>query len=155
MQNLKKYIMTMVMALGFVVAPGLSTAQAQWWPRQDRRNDRRDEARERERARQRYEWERRQRNRNNNPWGYGDGRYENDRWGNDRWGNGRNGNYGYSAEEQKGYRDGLDRGQKDAKTNRVMDPNNSSHYRKGSQAYREGFRRGFFEGYRQYSNRRW
>ena len=76
----------------------------------------------------------------------------NDRYEN----NGRSGNYGYnSAEYQKGYRDGLQRGREDAQTNRAMTPNNSSHYRKGSAVYREGFERGFYESYRQYSNRRW
>jgi hypothetical protein len=84
-------------------------------------------------------------------------RYPNGRYGNNGYyGNYGNRNYGYnSAEEQKGYRDGLDRGRKDAQTNRVMDPNNSSHYRKGSAAYRAGFERGFHQSYRQYSGRRW
>lgn len=52
----------------------------------------------------------------------------------------------------KGYRDGLDRGRKDAQTNRSRTPNNSSHYRDGNPAYRRGFERGFFEAYDQYSN---
>lgn len=71
--------------------------------------------------------------------------------------NGRYGNYGSSREEEKGYRDGLDRGQKDAKTRRIPDPNNSSHYRDGNRAYRAGFRRGYEQGYRQYAynRRRW
>jgi hypothetical protein len=54
-------------------------------------------------------------------------------------------------EEQKGFRDGLDRGQRDAKTNRRADPNNSQHYREGNRDYREGFRHGYFQGYRQYA----
>lgn len=72
--------------------------------------------------------------------------------------NGHYGNNGYgrnTAEFQKGYRDGLDRGRSDALTNRAMDPNNSSHYRKGTASYRAGFERGFYEAYRQYRNRRW
>src|SRR5262245_41523581 len=100
-QNLKKYAFAMVLAIGLVVAPGLSSlsnAQAQG---RDRRDDR---------------WERR--------------------------------------EEQKGFHDGLDRGQKDAKTNRRADPNNSEHYRNGNREYREGFRRGYFDGYRQYARHR-
>jgi hypothetical protein len=65
-------------------------------------------------------------------------------------------NYGYNdAEFQKGYRDGLNRGRSDARTNRAADPNNSSHYRKGNATYRAGFERGFEEGYRQYRNRNW
>lgn len=182
----------MVLGLGFVIAPGLSSlsnvqAQGGWNGRRDqqrndrdRRNDESDRRGQYDRNRNgvddRYENNRNvnvDRNRNGV-----DDRYENNRNGsidrnrngvNDRYENngrygrndgyyGNDGNRGYgynSAEEQKGYRDGLDRGQKDARTNRRADPNNSSHYQKGSQAYREGFRRGFFEGYRQYSNRRW
>src|SRR5215510_666177 len=60
------------------------------------------------------------------------------------------GNYGYSSEEQRGYRDGLNRGREDAQTRRIADPNNSSHYRNGNAAYRAGFYRGYFVGYRQY-----
>jgi len=83
-----------------------------------------------------------------------DGYYGNRGYGND----GYYGNRGYNvnnAEFQKGYRDGLDRGRKDAQTNRAMDPNNSSHYRSGNVSYRAGFERGFFEAYRQYRNGRW
>ena len=94
------------------------------------------------------------------------GRYErNDR--NDRnHGNqgfyGNRGNYGdgdyrynNNADFQRGYRDGLDRGRDDAQTHRAMNPNNSSHYRSGSPAYRAGFERGFYENFRRYSNRAW
>jgi len=68
-------------------------------------------------------------------------------------------NYGYgaysgSSEEQRGYRDGLDRGREDAQTHRIANPNNSSHYRSGNAAYRAGFYRGYFLGYRQYSGYR-
>src|SRR5215475_9256122 len=96
-QNLKKYAFAMVLAIGLLVAPGLSSlsnAQAQG---RDRWDDRRDDRRER-------------------------------------------------REEQKGFHDGLDRGQKDAKTNRRADPSNSEHYRNGNRDYREGFRRGYFDG---------
>jgi len=66
------------------------------------------------------------------------------------------GNYGYSSEEQRGYRDGLNRGREDAQTHRIADPNNSSHYRSGNAAYRQGFYRGYFISFRQYSgNRGW
>jgi hypothetical protein len=67
-----------------------------------------------------------------------------------QWGRGRYDRYD-RREEQKGFRDGLDRGQRDAKTNRRADPNNSQHYREGNRDYREGFRSGYFQGYRQYA----
>jgi Ni/Co efflux regulator RcnB len=54
----------------------------------------------------------------------------------------------YNRDEEKGYHDGLDRGQEDARDRRIPTPNNSSHYRKGSEAYRRGFRRGYAQGYR-------
>jgi hypothetical protein len=60
-----------------------------------------------------------------------------------------------NAEYQQGYRDGLSRGRDDARTNRAMTPNNSSHYRNGSASYRAGFERGFYEAYRQNRPGRW
>lgn len=77
-------------------------------------------------------------------YGYGD----NDRYGRD--------SKAYK-EEDKGYRDGLRRGKEDAESNRLPDPNNSSHYRKGSDPYRAGFRRGYAVNYPQYAvhRRRW
>lgn len=144
-QHFKKYAFALALALGFVVAPGLSsmsTVQAQGWDR-DRRDDRWDDRRDRWDDR----WDDR-RDRWDDRWDRRRDRWD-DRWDrrDDRWDN---------KEERKGYRDGLDRGQKDARTNRRPDPNNSSHYRNGSRDYREGFRRGYFIGYRQYANyRRW
>jgi len=66
------------------------------------------------------------------------------------------GGYGGSAsyEEQKGYRDGLDRGQEDARSGRSPNPNNSSHYRSGNSLYRDGFRQGYAVGYRQFGGYR-
>lgn len=65
-------------------------------------------------------------------------------------------NSAYNRDVEKGYHDGLDRGQEDARSRRNPTPNNSSHYRNGNPAYREGFRRGYEQGYRQYArNRRW
>jgi len=78
-------------------------------------------------------------------------------------GYGNNGyNYGYgnpgyggyssygSYDQQRGFNDGLTRGQEDARSGRIADPNNSSHYRNGNSVYREGFRQGYVQGYRQY-----
>ncbi|MBS1787308.1 MAG: hypothetical protein JST85_06290 [Acidobacteria bacterium] len=91
------------------------------------------------------------------------GRYDrNDRYRGDQGYYGNRGNYGNgdyrynnNADFQRGYRDGLDRGREDAQSRRAMTPNNSIHYRNGSQAYRAGFERGFYESFRRYSNRPW
>ncbi|HWQ32727.1 MAG TPA: hypothetical protein VNQ79_07725 [Blastocatellia bacterium] len=58
------------------------------------------------------------------------------------------GYYGSRRDEEKGYRDGYDRGREDARDHRIPNPNNSSHYRKGNDAYRYGFRKGYQRGYR-------
>ena len=166
--------LTLIFSVG-LAAP--TSAQAQnrdrnRWDRNDRndrnnrwdRNDRRDgdrnwdrgdwarrqqieRARAIERAR-RLAWEREQARRRSynyprsSPWNGGG-------WGNSGYGGGYN-----NAEVQKGYRDGLDRGQEDAEDRRNPTPNNSSHYRSGNAAYREGFRRGYEVGYRQYAGYR-
>ena len=57
-------------------------------------------------------------------------------------------------QEQKGYHDGLDRGREDARDHRSFNPNNSSHYKNGNGAYRDGFRKGYAEGFREYRGRR-
>ncbi|MGH9754159.1 MAG: hypothetical protein ACREA2_15380 [Blastocatellia bacterium] len=128
-QNFKKYAFALALAIGFVVAPALSSlgaVQAQDRGR-GRWDDRRDECED---------------DRGHDRW---DDRWD-DRWGN-RW---------ERREEYRGFRDGLDRGQSDARTYRRPDPNNSSYYRRGSRDYREGFRRGYFRGYRQYARyERW
>lgn len=63
----------------------------------------------------------------------------------------------YYGTDQQGYHDGLDRGREDARDGRSYNPNNSSHFRNsGSAAYRDGFRRGYDVGYREYAGyRRW
>jgi hypothetical protein len=137
-QKIKKYAFGIALALGFVVAPGFSSlssvqAQGRW----DRREDRWDRREDR--------WDRRE-----GRWDRREGRWDRreDRWDRreDRWDD-RNRDY------QKGLRDGLRRGQEDLRDRRIADPNNSSHYRKGNDAYRAGFRRGYVQGYRSY--RRW
>ena len=62
---------------------------------------------------------------------------------------------GYNnGEVQRGYYDGLNRGQEDARDRRSPNPNNSSHFRSGNSAYRAGFARGYQVGYRQYGGGR-
>jgi hypothetical protein len=64
------------------------------------------------------------------------------------------GAYDRRDEERKGYRDGLDRGEEDARDHKRFDPNNSEHYREGNRFYKDGFRRGYAQGYRAHSRRR-
>ena len=162
LQRFNKVIAGLTLVLSLVFASAIlvpSTAQAQdrrWqWERNNRRDDnyrdrdwyRRQQieraraiqrAREIERAR---EWERaRARSR----YGYGDyGNY---------------GGYGSSAsaEEQRGFRNGLKEGRDDAKDRDGFNPNRHSSFRDGNPAYRAGFRQGYEQGFREYASyRRW
>jgi hypothetical protein len=167
--GLKKGVAGVTLAVTLLLGGGAilgTTAQAQSRDRDWNRDGRRDRdwdrnrdrnrdwdrrrAEERARAIQRareLEWRRQQewarrRNSGSYRYGYPNGTYRN------------GGSYGYNSyDEQKGYRDGLDRGQEDLRDRRRADPNNSDHYRSGNAAYREGFRRGYAQGYRQYG--RW
>jgi len=126
-QKLKRYVFALALSAGFVVAPGLSILSTV--QAQDRRDQRRDERQDRRDQRQ-------------------------GRWGDRR--DDREGAYGNNGEQQRGYRDGLNRGQEDARSRRSFNPNNSSHFKNGNAAYREGFRRGYLQGYPQRGgNRRW
>ena len=143
-----------VMSIGFVSS---SAVQAQWWPNatgQRDRDYRRERAREiqRERERQRNEeWRRRNRNRNDEDWRY-------------------RGNSGYGNISQvavnQGIQDGLYTGSRDAQRGQSYNPQRSHFYRNGhgdnggygsygnsyqyQQAYRQGFVRGYDQGFRQY-----
>ena len=161
MNKWKKGIVSLMLAVGFIVSVGaFSDANAQdWrWNRQRRVEQRRGDW-NRDGIPDRYETRRGQPdfNRNGIPdrvernRGYygNNGYYRNDGY----YGNGGyyGGGYGYnSAEVQKGYRDGLDRGREDAQSGRYPTPNNSQHFRNGNSAYREGFSRGYNVGYRQF-----
>lgn len=177
MINLKKGILSLALAGGFILSAGAFVdANAQGWrwgqqrrdrdrdgipDRRDRRVDRdRDGVDDRIEARRGRtdinrngipdRAERNRYYRNNGNYGY----YGNRNYGyNNSYGY-NNGYGGYnSAEYQKGYRDGLDRGQEDARDRKRATPNNSSHFRKGSATYRQGFSQGYNVGYNQY--RRW
>jgi len=156
-ERLKKYAYSLAIAVVLVMFAGIastSLVQAQgryrdydrWEDRQERRDrwedsrERREEWRERELMRERAERERLRRERE---YGYGNNGYY-------------GGNSAYNNEVRKGYSDGFNRGQEDARDRRSFNPNNSSHYRNGNSAYRDGFRQGYNQGYRQYSGyRRW
>ena len=83
-------------------------------------------------------------------YGGGYGGYQNRGYGSYGGGYGGYGGGYNNGEVQRGYRDGLDRGQEDARDRRSPNPNNSSHFRSGNSAYREGFVRGYQDGYRQF-----
>jgi hypothetical protein len=92
--------------------------------------------------------------------GYGNGGYRNR---NDGY-NGRNndGSYGrndgyygngdYNNRElNSGYQQGINTGATDARSGKTYSPERSRYYRNASQAFREGFVRGYEQGYRQYA----
>ena len=147
-----------------------SAVQAQWWPnatgqRQRDRDYRRDRDRDYRRDRNRRDdddW--RRRNNRNDDWRYG-----------------RNSQYGNvtQAAINQGYQDGMYTGSRDAQRGQSYNPQRSHFYRNGhgdndysrsqarnsyqyEQAYRQGFVRGYDQGFRQYggynrgrSNNRW
>ncbi|MGZ5435614.1 MAG: hypothetical protein ACXW3F_06110 [Pyrinomonadaceae bacterium] len=159
-----------VAALFFVISIGFvssSAVQAQRWPNatgQRNRDYRREQERQvrRDRERQRNdqervrneEWRRRNRNRNDD-----DGRYR----GNSGYGN--NGNISQAA-VNRGYQDGTYTGSRDAQRGQSYNPQRSHFYKNGhgdnggygsygnsyqyQQAYRQGFLRGYDQGFRQY-----
>ncbi len=144
------FILTAALILGIFAVSGV-TAQAQWpygYPqeRQDRDRDRdydRDRGRDRDRD---YDGDR-DRDR--------DDRYRRgDRYG--RYG------YGYRYAEERGYQDGLYTGERDARDGQSYDPQRSHYYRNATdgynssyghksdykRAYRDGFLRGYDDGFR-------
>ena len=90
---------------------------------------------------------------------YGNGGYRN---GNGGYGNGGYGNDGYygnggynNQEISRGYQQGLNTGADDGQRNKSYSPQRSRYYQNAStQAFRDGFVRGYDEGYRQYSRNR-
>jgi len=85
----------------------------------------------------------------------GNGRYRNDGYyGNSGRNDGYYGNSGYNnAELNRGYNQGLNTGADDGQKGQSYDPQRSRHWKNAStQAFREGFVRGYDQGYRQYSN---
>jgi hypothetical protein len=142
-----------VISIGFVSS---SAVQAQWWPnanaqRQRDRDYRRDRDRDRNRRDRDDDWRRRNRNRNDDDWRY-------------------RGNSGYGNISQiavnQGFQDGAYTGSRDAQRGQSYNPQRSHFYRNGhgdnggygnygnsyqyQQAYRQGFLRGYDQGFRQY-----
>jgi hypothetical protein len=151
-------------ALLFMIGIGLvsSTAvQAQWWPQNQDRD--RDYRRDRDRDDDRYRRDR------------DDDRYRRDRDQNDDWRYRRNGRYDNVSQiaVNQGYQDGVYTGQRDAERGQNYNPQRSHFYRNGhgadgyysnngrygnryqyEQAYRQGFLRGYDEGFRRYGGYR-
>jgi hypothetical protein len=85
---------------------------------------------------------------------YGNGGYRNDGY----YGNGgyRNNGYYNNQELNSGYQQGLNTGADDGRRNKNYSPERSRYYqRASSQAFREGFIRGYDVGYRQYAGNRY
>ena len=151
-----------------VAAAASTSAQAQHRDGRDHRYNRREGNHDRERNR---EWRRHQRERNRD-WnrdsarhddrsrrnnGYAYGTYGRNRGYGNYGGYGNNGRYGgYNNGNQyelnRGYRQGLETGSSDGRRGQSYSPQRSRHYRNASsQAFLDGFVRGYDEGYRQYS----
>lgn len=141
-----------------------TTAQAQW--RRDDQNRDRDYRRNRDGDNDRDDRnDRRDRNRRD----YRNDRYRSGNWRNDGY-YGRNGNYGnygnygyngYQAALSQGYQAGINTGASDAQRGQSYSPQRSHYYRnppsydsynrgQSQQAFREGFVRGYAEGYQRY-----
>lgn len=144
--------LTLLLGIGMI---GTTTAQAQYrndgrWRREDRNRDgRRDRDWRRDRDDSRY------RSRRDDRWDRNDRYGRNDRY--DRYGrNGRYGNYGgYNNGSQydlnQGYQAGLNTGASDARRGQSYSPQRSHYYKDArSVQFRNGFVRGYAEGYRQY-----
>ena len=165
LERLRKVITGLAMALSLTFVSGFllpSTAEAQdrRWEWNNRRDDyRRDNYRDRDwYRRQQIERARAiQRAREIERARARDRYYGNSRnypyYGNSG-GYGRYGGYS-SAEEERGYRNGLKEGRDDADDRDAFNPSRHSSFRDGNQAYRSGFYRGYQQGYREFSGRRW
>jgi len=165
-------MLTLALVLG-ITATSSVTAEAQY--RNDDRYERRQrDGRDRRDRNKRWRHRRdrdddRDWNRRNGNWRRRDGRYDNNGVRNRGRGNGRG--YGnrdiynnrgiYSnrgvynnnqVELDRGYRQGLSTGSSDAQRGQSYNPERSRYYRNpSSQAFREGFVRGYDQGYRQYA----
>jgi hypothetical protein len=172
--NFRTWIGGAITGLAFIftifIATG-TTAQAQYRNDRDERTDRNAQSQRRDRNRaddqdRNRDWRRdrnQSRNRNNdlynrnnrNNGNYGNGNYGGGYGNYGTYGN--NGNYGgYGNSSQvavnQGYQAGLSTGASDAQRRQSFDPQRSHYYRNASsQAFRQGFLRGYDQGYRQYA----
>jgi hypothetical protein len=153
MQRLKKAITGAALVLSLILGGGIfvNTAEAQsrdrGWQRDRDGNYRRGPWRipgrnNRNRDRDRDDDWRWERNRNSGWWGSR---------------NYPSRGYGYNQSElQRGYRNGLKEGRDDADDRDSFNPSRHSSFRDGNPAYRDGFYRGYRQGYSEYARyRRW
>jgi hypothetical protein len=169
LQTIKNTGLILSLAFGFLILSGV-TANAQYrnnddYDRSDRR-ERREERRERREERRERRQERREDrnggyNGNNGNYGNNGGYYGNNGSYNNGYGNNL-----YRVAQQNGYRDGLSKGQQEAREGDRYNPQSSSSYKNGlngydrnygsrdayKQAYRQAFLQGFERGYNQYRN---
>lgn len=177
MKNFGKGIGGALLSLAFVF--GVTIATSDRAQAQDRRYDgnhqrgRDDNDRNRSSRRRRHrddDWNRRnqaewRRNRSRNDGVYNAGRYGNNgRYGdrnrtiyrnNGQYGSNRGyGNGGYNQVElNRGYQQGVETGSSDGQRGQSYNPQRSRHFKNASsQTFREGFVRGYDQGFRQYSN---
>ena len=88
---------------------------------------------------------------------YGNGGYRNGGYYPNNYPNGGYGGYGGYDNQQlnAGYQQGINTGASDGRSNKSYSPERSRYYQNAStQAFREGFVRGYDEGYRQYAGNR-
>src|SRR6266436_7605276 len=157
--NLRNKIGRILLAVSFLVGVGMASSiavQAQWPQDRDQdRRDRRDRDRDSRRDQNRDYRRNDQYGRNG---GYGNGGY-----GNGGYGNGGYGGYGNvnQVAVNQGFHDGLYTGSSDAQRGQNYNPQRSHFYRSGhgnsggyygngyqyQQAYRNGFLRGYDEGF--------
>lgn len=172
MKNFGKGISGALVSLAFVlgiVAAASTTSNAQYrnddrvYQRGQGNDDRNEQRREWKRRRQQERRDARQRNnqgdwrrdqdryRNNGIYGNNDQYRRNGGYGNRGYGNG-----GYDQNElNRGYQQGIQTGASDGQRNQSYDPQRSRYFKNAStQAFREGFVRGYDQGYRQYGGNR-
>ena len=172
--NFRNKIGRFLLALSFIAGVGLvssSAVQAQWdrdrdYQRNQDRNYRRDQ------DRNRRDQDRNRDNQRDRDYDRNRDYRRNDQYGRNG-GYGGYGNNGNQVAVNQGYRDGLSTGANDAQRGQSYSPQRSHFYRNGhgdndyygnngrygngygySQAYREGFLRGYDEGFRRYGGNR-
>jgi hypothetical protein len=172
-RTIKNTGLILSLAFGFLLLSGV-TANAQYRNNDDYDRNQRRERREERRERREERRERRDDRRNNNNNGYygNNGNYGNNGgyYGNDNGYYGNNGGYNngygnnlYRIAQQNGYRDGVSKGQEEARKGDRYNPQSTSPYKNGlngydrsygnreayKQAYRQAFLQGFDRGYNQ------